>query len=147
MITALLSLVAASAAMGQAGPKPAGDPVLKCVDLDRSACTSAQVSEVPMAAEPKAGGHQVLKCEDPKGKPCTWAQVSDLETAAISGEDAHKALGAFGKLTLAWFDGTLKCEQTDGTPCSAEQVRSLTQIAAPLKLRVWYRFSGVFGKQ
>jgi hypothetical protein len=96
---------------------------------------------------PDAAGHQVLKCEDLNGKACTWAQVSEIEAAAISGESTHKALDTFGKLSLAWFDGTLKCDQADGTPCSAEQVRSLTQIAAPLKLRVWYRFGGAPEKQ
>lgn len=146
-IATLICLVAALEAVGQTGPKAAGDQVLKCVDLDRSACTSAQVSELEMAAGPKAAGHQVLKCEDLNGKACTWAQVSELETAAISGEDTHKALGTFRQLTLAWFDGTLKCEQTDRTACSAEQVRSLNHIAAAMKLRVWYRFGGALSKR
>jgi hypothetical protein len=96
---------------------------------------------------PKASSHEALKCAGPDGKACTWTQVADLSTAAVSGEETHKALATFGKLTLAWFDGTLKCEQTDGTACTAEQVRSLSEIAAPLKLRVWRHFGDALDKR
>ena len=91
--------------------------------------------------------HEVLKCVGADGKACTWKQVADLSTAALSGESTPKALAAFGKLTLASFDGTLKCEQTDGKPCTAEQVRSLNAVAAPLQLRLWYRFGGALDKR
>ena len=96
---------------------------------------------------PKASAHEALKCAGPEGKACTWAQVTDLSAAAVSDEGTHKPLATFGKLTLASFDGTLKCEQTDGTVCSAEQVRSLTRIAAPLKLRLWSRFGDALEKR
>jgi hypothetical protein len=91
---------------------------------------------------PKASSHEVLRCAGVDGKACTWTQVSDLATAAVSGESVHKALATFAKLTLASFDGTLKCEQTDGTPCTAVQIRSLSEVAARLKLRLVYRFGG-----
>jgi hypothetical protein len=96
---------------------------------------------------PKVSSHEALKCTGLDGKACTWTQVSDLSAAALSSKDTRKALAAFGSLTLAWFDGTLKCEQADGTPCTAEQVPSLNGIAAPLKLRVWYRFGGAMDKR
>jgi hypothetical protein len=91
---------------------------------------------------PKASSHEFLKCVGPDGKACTWTQVTDLATAAVSGEITHQALATFAKLTLASFDGTLKCEQTDGTPCTAVQIRSLSEVAARLKLRLVYRFGG-----
>lgn len=109
-------------------------------------CLAAALKITGQAA-PKASPHEVLKCVGPDGKACTWSQVADLSTAAISSEGTRRALAAFGKLTLAKFDGTLTCEQTDGTPCTTEQVRSLNQVAEPLKLRLWYRFTGAFDKQ
>jgi hypothetical protein len=96
---------------------------------------------------PKISSHDILKCVGADGKACTWSQVADLSTAAVSGEGTRRALAAFGKLTLAKFDGTLTCEQTDGTPCTTDQVRSLNQVAAPLKLRLWYRFAGALDKR
>lgn len=109
-------------------------------------CLAAALKMVGQTA-PKPSPHDVLKCVGADGKACTWSQVTDLSTAAVSAEGTRRALAAFGKLTLAKFDGTLTCEQADGTPCTTEQVRSLNQVAAPLKLRLWYRFAGALDKR
>jgi hypothetical protein len=103
--------------------------------------------QVTAQTAPKASSHEVLKCAGLDGKACTWKQVADLSTAAVSAEGTPKALATLGKLTFASFDGTVKCEQTDGKSCTAEQVRSLNAVAAPLQLRLWYRFGGALDKR
>lgn len=110
------------------------------------ACLATCLQAIGQTA-PKVSTHEVLKCVNTDGKACIWTQVSDLAIAATADDGAHKSLAAFGKLTLASFDGTLKCEQTDGTPCTEEQVRSLNRIAAPLNLKLWYRFDDALFKR
>jgi hypothetical protein len=119
---------------------------MRRIAIPAAICLIAALQAMGQTA-PKASSHEVLKCMGLDGKACTWTQVTDLSAAAVSGKSTHKALATFAKLTLAWFDGTVKCEQADGTPCTAEQIRSLSEIAAPLKLRIWYRFGGALDKQ
>jgi hypothetical protein len=118
---------------------------MKPVTIAAVMCLAAALETMAQIA-PKVSTHDVVKCVGADGKACTWKQAADLSAAATD-EGGNKALARFGKLTLASFDGTLKCEQTDGTLCTAEQVRSLNRIAAPLKLRLWYRFAGAFEKR